>query len=702
MNFKYFFLFFTLFSKIIVAQVIEEISKPYLLDSVVVEDFSPTIIFPTNIEYLDENILNNYINPTSLEDIFQSQPGIIVNNRFNFAQGDKIQIRGIGSRARFGVRGIKIMLDGIPLTFTDGQSQLNNLDILNLQSIEILKGPSSVLFGNSLGGTILLKSKLQSNSEINVSPQIVLGSYGYSKYGFSSNGSLLNTDYSINISRNQSKGFRDHSDARFYNLNLLTKTKISESIILSFTANYFNAPYLLNPSTLNKSDAINNPTKVRDTILKIASGKNVNQFQSGINVAIRISNKSKFNASLYGASRSLLNSIPGRIIELERLFGGTNIQYESRFKLLNIHFQGIVGFNYEGQFDKRKEYINNGIDENIKINPSTIFDKIKYSYKLINQNEDVENYAIYSHLSFKPINNLNIIAGVRYDDYNFSVKDDFNNASSKIPLENISTTIGFKAQVFEDVNLYGNYSNGFQTPTTNELSNNPFDAGGFNQNLKPEKINNYEIGTKVWWSQIGFVSSMSLYMMDISNMLIPYQNINEETFYRNAGEANNTGIEITFNYILSNDVFINLSYNYSDFRFGDYKVDNESKIVQLKNNFLPGVPQNKVSASLSGNITERLMGRISYNWTDKYFTNDFNGSLSEEDHSEYINDSYSKLTLSATYDINLYEINFSCNARIDNLLNVRYNDSIVPNAFGKNFFEPAAGRTFFFGFTLKI
>ncbi|MGE5860977.1 MAG: TonB-dependent receptor plug domain-containing protein, partial [Ignavibacteria bacterium] len=144
----------------------------------------------------------------SLVKSFSKVPGLIINDRNNPSLGDKISIRGIGARSSFGVRGIKILADDIPLTFADGQTQTNNIDLFSAGNAEILKGPASSFYGNSAGGVINFQSELPGPGILHAAPEFMLGSYGFQKYSLKLSGSNNSHSYLISFSNLNYSGYR--------------------------------------------------------------------------------------------------------------------------------------------------------------------------------------------------------------------------------------------------------------------------------------------------------------------------------------------------------------------------------------------------------------------------------------------------------------------------------------------------------------
>ena len=688
----------------------------YTTDSVLVESTRYSLHLneaPFSIDFIELKTIRNYLNPTSLEDVLNSQAAIFVNNRNNLSQGDKITIRGIGARSQFGIRGIKIFLDGIPLSYTDGQSQLNNLDIDDIENIEILKGPSSVLYGNALGGVILITSKKQLNCDYIFNPMVTFGSFGFSKFSLNTGLNFSeNIQAKVKVYSAKQDGFREHSQSKYYGMNFISNYRVSDRFNFSLIANYFNSPYLLNPSTLNKIDSESNPSTVRFPVYKFGLGKKVDQLQSGIILNYFVNTDSKIKSTIYFANRSLRNSIPGRFIKLERLFGGIRTEFNHKTKFLDYELVVLVGIDFENQLDRRKEYINEGVDEFESVEPNKLLSEINYSDILINQNESLGSLGVFSHLQYRLAKNFSLFTGIRFDDYLFNVKNKLkvntNNLKNDIDMNNLSYMLGYNFRLSNNLNIYGNYSSGFQTPTTNELSNNPIEEGGFNETLLPEKVNNIELGIKGWIEKLNLYSTLSIFYMNFFDMLVSYESPQEITYYRNAGKANNIGTDLQLEYFASENFKLVSSFSLLHFRFSDYVItqviENEPKNLQLKNKYLPGIPNHRASLSIQNYFTNNFYMGINVKWVDQYYTNDYNGALpgTELVKSNYVNDSYLTVDFNSNFTINFKKYSLKLNLVVKNIFNERYNGSVVPNAFGGNFFEPAPDRNYFISMEIVL
>jgi iron complex outermembrane receptor protein len=643
----------------------------------------------------------------TVRDVFSSVPGVMVSNRFNLSQGDRIVMRGMGSRAQFGVRGIKILLDDIPLTFPDGQTQLNNLNTGTLGRIEILRGPSSALYGNSSGGIISIKSDIITDKKFQIKSEINAGSFGFSRYGLGVSGEFINGTAGIDFYTANYGGFRNHSNAKFSGINFITSQRFDERFGFTIIANYYNAPILLNPGSLNKFDSATNPEMVRESIISSGAGKNVKQFQTGISFNYDFSNSSNLHTTLYAINRSLLNAIPSRIIDLQRFSYGVRATFTYSSSALN-NINLIAGFDYELQDDSRSEFENMGISERSSMEADEVLKNLSYGEKLLDQQEIVNAFGAFSQIEFLPSENIKLSAGLRYDNFKFEAKDKFftdndDNSGSSV-MNNFSPTFGVGIRLSDLATLYGNFSTAFQTPTTTELSNTPDASGGFNDSLNPERIKSLETGLRGYFSSLGLNYNVVLFYMNIGDLLIPYQNELEETFYRNSGQTENKGIELSLGWNPYEYALVNLAYTYQDMKFEDFIVEKNRVLYQLADNYVPGIPQHHLNLGFRFRLLHSLFAQLEIRYVSKVYTNDFNGPSPGESAAidEFINDEYTVVGLMFSYltDFNFGQLNIK--AGVENLFNKRYNGSVVPNAFGNNFFEPASGTALYAGVQLFI
>ena len=690
----------------------------YTLKPVVVSARAENSILniPYAIDISDSTQIQNNIRGLSLNEVLDQVPGLIISNRNNPSMGDRITMRGIGSRASFGVRGIKIIYDGIPLTFADGQSELNNLDFSSIGSIEVLRGPASTLYGNAAGGVININSQKPSGKTILINPSFTAGSFGLRNYNIKASGTLDKFTYLLSLNKLLYSGFREHSSANSTSMNSILSYDISKKVRIKTIVNYFNSPYLLNPSSLTKEDALNSPEFARSYIVSQGAGEKASEGNYGITINSIFTNDFKNTTTVYFIKRSLLNPIPGTIIDLNRNAGGFRTFFEKKlpeiFLQTNLNLSG--GFDFEFQSDLRKEYANKGL-LNTNISPEDIFNNLQYGSALLNQREKVTGAAPFVSASLVLNKKIEFQAGLRYDNYNFKVNDyllsDGNNSGER-RMSNLSPMAGviFLPQPY--MKIYANYATSFQTPTTNELSNNPSGSGGFNPSLEPEKIKSYEIGAWGILNQYKLNFETAFFIMEFNNMLISYQSQipgSEAIFYKNAGIAENMGGEIKLTWNPINDISATASYTAMHFIFKDYLTgftDNSGNYdyKQLKGNYVPGIPRNYFAVELKYNSPFDLSFSLKADWYDKYFTNDFNGPVpgSNSPPANYINNNYLKLDLILNYNFKIedYDLNFT--AGINNILDKRYNASIVPNAAADRFFEPSAGRNIYVKAGIKL
>jgi iron complex outermembrane receptor protein len=363
----------------------------------------------------------------------------------------------------------------------------------------------------------------------------------------------------------------------------------------------------------------------------------------------------------------------------------------------------------EFQSDNRIEYVNLGLPAEMvsSIEPSEIFDNIRYGDKLLDQKENVLGIGPFVQGDFN-ISPITFLLGLRYDNYKFSVDDNFMedgvDDSGERMMEKFSPFAGINFRIDALTKLFFNYSTSFQTPTTTELSNREDGQGGFNPDLLPEEIYSFETGFLRYGLIKNFNLNVSAFYMNFTNMLIPYQvSVSEEIFFANAGNAENKGVEVILEYSPIKNVVTSLSYSGYAFKFTDYLVEyEENQYIQLAGKKVPGIPANKIAAALNYQTDSGLFSTIRLLWNDKYYTNDFNGPPPGVDapQSNFINESYFDIDFRLGYLLNTQLLNIEVFLGMNNILDEKYNGSIVPNAVAFRYFEPSAERNFYGGVKL--
>ena len=566
----------------------------------------------------------------SLDEALRELPGVAVSDRGNLSQGDRVSIRGIGSRASFGVRGIRVLVDGVPLTMPDGQSQLNNLDLHAVGDVEVLRGPSSWLYGNAAGGVIHFRTRPPATSA-GIEPAVIVGSGGMRQVRASAD--LVGSGHALLLSAGQleREGYRDHAAGLTRRFNLAGAHPVTGSIAVTSVFNFVDAPYLLNPSSLSREAADSDPRGARFFVRSQGASKRLRQGQGGLTLTAPFQGGSRLQVTLYGLARSLDNPIPGRIIELDRRGGGVRSTFTRPLRLAGREARLTAGIDLEGQWDERAEFANEGLpEERIDATPaSEVLDAVVYGERSLLQEEQVTGLGPFAAFDLKLTPRWTLSAGGRFDRYRFEARDrhltDGSDDSGARAMSRFSPAIGIAFSPGKRVTAFANYATAFQTPTTVELSNRPGGAGGFNPDLDPELLRSLEAGLRGAWTRRGLEYSLALFRFTLDGMLIPYQLAgSDEIFYRNAGRTGNRGLESRLSWRPRPPWRLSLSYSFGDFTFKDFEVERDGEQVQLAGNQVPGTPRRQLWSQLEYRLAA-FTGRLELRRVGEYFANDFNG-----------------------------------------------------------------------------
>ena len=613
----------------------------------------------------------------SLQEYINSIPGVVTFNANNFAQDLRISVRGFGARSAFGIRGIKIIIDGIPETTPDGQGQLDNLPLQLIENIEVIRGSSSLRYGNAAGGVIFIETlnKIENNFH-------ELGLRGaqnnYKQTYYTSGLKFQKSEWLLHLNHQGGDGFRENSRFESTQFNVRGNYLLSNKTKLGFQFNSTNSPLAEDPGGQNFDSFKNSPSKARDRNVLFKSGEKINHIKSAMNINYENGNF-LFNSYSFISNRTFNAKLPfnfGGIVSLNRNYYGHGSYFTNKSQGNKIRFTTQIGYDIASQSDKRKRYKNN---------------EGKKGDKTLGQIESFQSFGIYfiENISF---GRLKLNGGIRWDNNLLKVNDNFisnGDDSGNIKLSAWSNEIGLSYKILEKSYLFVNSSKSYETPTLSELSANPIEKGGFNDLLGVQKAKNFDFGLKFKSEFTNF--SIVGFMVNTENDLVPYEleEFPGRTFYQNAGKTLRKGIEIDFNHRLNKNFSTSIIYNYTNFKYDEYI----SSELNLKGNYLPGIPTQFGNFELRYKNSKKLSISYSRNYRGNLYANDNNTEKISSFWRDDIN-----FSIPLKIGKNNFDFFLGCNNIFDKL----YSDNIRINAFGSRYYEAAPGRIFFTGIKILI
>ena len=604
-------------------------------------------------------------------------PGITAQNRTNQSQDPQISSRGFGSRSSFGVRGIRVYVDGIPLTMPDGQGQPGIVDLSAIKSIEVMRGPFSALYGNSSGGVIQLITE-DAPKTAQIGSKIMFGSYDTTRQIMDAAGTTSNVEYLINASNFRTDGYRDHSSGDKQAATAKLKIKVNEDTTLTSLINWFDQK-AEDPSGLPRADAFTNPKKVVSAVNNANTRVTRSHKQIGFNLEHNLNQNNAITLMAFAGKRDnnqiLATNDTGtnaRSSVIARDFHGTDIRWDNKGALINMPYSVSFGLNYGKSSDART-------DTNIQgtsLGP--------------NRNEDniVDNFDQYAQGKLSILNNLDIHAGLRHTKVKLVVKDNltatFGDNSGSVEYEKTNPVIGAVWKVTPSLNLYANYGKGFETPTFIEAAYNSTSSGAVpNLTLKPSKSENMEIGAKAFISNNTQVN-LNIFKITTKDELVVNSSLNGRSVYINANDTKRTGAELSIDSRFENNISTYVSYSLLNAKFDS--TFNTSTSTISDGNKIPGTYSNQIYAEVAWKyqplgFSTALEGR----YNSKVYVNDTNTDAAP---------SYKIANIRAGFEQNVGGWNFSEFVRVENIFDKDYIGSVRINDGNSRFFEPAADRNY--------
>ena len=616
--------------------------------------------FSLSVQSVDE--FQKIYQQLSLQEYLVAVPGLFTQNANNYAQDLRISLRGFGARAAFGIRGIKLIVDGIPETTPDGQGQLDNLPLGLLSSVEVLRGPSASLYGNASGGVLYLNTLDQLENET-IQLQSRLGAYGFQSYQLNTSLKGEKTVALIHINRTKTDGFRQNSGFEQTLFNTKIKHRLSPKSTLQLQLNYTDSPRAEDAGGITLEDTEADWSQARQRNVAYDTYESVNQFKSGLRWQQDWGDQ--WNLDTYGfyTFRDFYGKLPfenGGIIDLTRNYFG----FGSRLNYIQDKHRWQIGIETAQQADQRDRYLNlNGAQGSLSFS----------------QLESFGSFGIYI-LDEVRWEKVLLRTSLRYDDLRLGA----DSVSKDQTYQVLNPSVGLSYEVASQHRLFADFSSSFETPALSELSANPSGAEGLNLELEPARALNYELGWKGLWAKIRMEANV--FFIESTNEILPYEleAFPGRAFYRNAGATQRWGVEVFGSYQWE-QWELQASMTQAQYRFTE---NNTSE-----GNTLPGIPNSQFFLQVGYTSLQ--------NWQFQ-LTGEHIGSLYADTDNAVQIEAFQKVRLQGGKTIALGDLELNLFAGINNLFDVRYFDNIRLNAFGGRYYEPAPGRNAFFGLSVAF
>jgi iron complex outermembrane receptor protein len=626
----------------------------------------------------------------SLDEALWLVPGLTVSNRNNPSQDPRIAIRGFGARSAFGVRGIRVLRDGLPLTLPDGQTPVDYLDLESVGRVEVIRGSASSLYGNAGGGVVDIRTSDPLPVPVSGEVRLWTGAFGSRRIVAKSGGTAGALSYQGNVVRTESDGYRDYSRQRMTNgFARMSLDGDRGSYALEWLG--VNTPLAQNPGALTRAQFEADPRMADPLSIRKAARKTVIQSQLGL-TARRGGTRGEVEASAYAGTRSLLNPLTFGIVDVGRATSGGNVRATLPLSLLGMEHRLTAGTELQLQNDLRLNYTNCNDIPPLTVPTATCSSlTTERGSVTLNQREIISSIGLYVRDELQLGERITLTGAARADAVRFEVKDRLISATNPDDsghrlLDAMSPMVGLLVRLFPLHSAYANISSAFETPTATELGNQPSGAAGINRELQPQRSTTYEIGVK-GVRQSGWQYNAALFATSVHDELIPYDipGGGGRRFFRNAGRTSRRGVELGTGLTLG-ALDLGGAYTYANYRFVDFTVDT----AHYAGNHIPGIPRQTFQATATVRnffgtfVTEATLA-------DGMFVSDAN--LESAPGYAIVN---ARLVTGASMGLSAAEVTFGA----QNLFNTRYVSSVSVNAAGGKFYEPGSQRSIYVGVSL--
>lgn len=623
-------------------------------------------------------------------------PGLQARDRQNQAQDMQLSVRGFGARSTFGVRGVRIYVDGIPATLPDGQGQLSHVDIGSIGRLELLRGPFSVLYGNSSGGVLQVFTE-EGEGEPAATPSLAFGSDGLRRTGLKLTGSSGSVGYVFSAGRLEYDGWRDHAQSSRRSFNARLDWSLAEGGKLTLVANSVRIR-AQDPLGLTRAQFDTAPRSADAAAYTFDTRKGVQQDQLGAVYEHRIDGANRLRAMLYTGRRSTDQyqaipvatqagaTHPGGVIDLARGYMGTDLRWIGQ---VSPALEVVAGVAWDTVDEDRRGW------RNYTGGGPTLVTGVQGILRRDERNR-VTSADPYVQGTWKLDGRWTMNAGVRHSTVRFRSEDRFvaganGDDSGSVRYSETLPAVGLAFAITPRVRLYAALGRGFETPTLNELAYRPSGAPGPNFSLRPSRSRNAEAGVKwrstpdaVWRTE----GAAALFHTATSDEIVTQTNAGGRSTFQNAGATRRKGIELSGaayrGHWTAQAAFTLLDAKYRDGFLTCAATPCLAPALAIPaGNRIPGLARTAFSAEAGWRPPRGWNAGLDLRRLSKVDVNDANTDAAG---------SFTVLGAYAGYVFDLRGWDLSAGLRVDNLGDRKYAGSVIVNEGNGRFFEPAAGR----------
>ncbi len=644
---------------------------------------------PAAIESVDRETIQGAGPQVNLSESLNRVPGLTILNRQNYAQDLQVSIRGFGARSAFGIRGIRLLIDGIPATTPDGQGQGSSVSLTSAERIEVLRGPLALMYGNSAGGVIQAFTR-EAPDVPEFGLQYYTGSYEMRRSDWQYAGRIGTVGLVADYSTFDTNGFRDHSTTERKQFNSKLSFGPDAHTRVNLVFNQFDMPLAQDPVGLTAAQLAQDATQAGTSAQSARLRKITSQSQAGTSLTHALDANQSVTARLYYGKRDNLQYLPTNWVGLNRDYYGAGLQYNAQARWGNRPVNWVAGYEYDYSKERRQS---GGVSGGEKSGALTR-----------NEDNSAQNSDAFVQSTVLAADRLSATAGLRASSVRITSEDFFlgnGNGSGDVSYSAANPVLGLTWHTLDTLNLYANYGRGFETPTLVEVAYTGTGAPNFNPNINAARSQHYELGAK-WAPEARSRVDFTLYQITTTDEIVVAVSSGGSTAYKNAPGTRRTGWELAGRTLLSPNWRATLSASAIEAQFSETFVTNN--VTVKAGNRLPGIPQHFLFTELlwsaqaldnagrkPGLGTQAGAEVVS---AGKLYANDSNSASAE---------GYNTLNLKASQGWPVAgKGSLTAYGRLDNVTDQRYVGSVIVNQAASQFYEPAPGFNWTLGVRLSV